>query len=146
MEKKVTKYKLEDLKSKVCSTTTAIRFQCSYCNSNYVWKISLDNHVKQKHKEMKMNDTLKGSDDSKDQNNEAPDPEVKPKQNRRSPSKRKIILRSKFEDFQKSKKQFRDIKRKHEENIETKVLKKFKSDQKTELEIQGISFLHENWN
>ena len=83
---------------------------------------------------MKMNDTLEGSDDSKDQNNEAPDPEVKLKQNRRSPSKRKIILTSKFEDFQKSK-QIRAIKRKHEENIETKVLKKFKSDQKNDLEI-----------
>ena len=57
------------------STNTAIRFQCSYCNSNYVRKISLDNHVKQKHKEMKMNDTLKGSDDSKDQSNKAPDPD-----------------------------------------------------------------------
>ena len=65
MEKKVTKYKLGNLKSNVCSTTTEIRFQCSYCNSNYVPKISFDNHVKQKHKEMKMNDTLKGSDDSK---------------------------------------------------------------------------------
>ena len=60
---------------------------------------------------------------------------MKPKQNKRSPSKRKIILTSKFEDFQKSK-QIRDIKRKHEENLETKVLKKFKSDQKTDLEIE----------
>mgnify|MGYP001179235451 CR=1 FL=1 len=31
---------------------------------------------------MKINDTLKGSDDSKDQNSETPDPEVKPKQNK----------------------------------------------------------------
>ena len=75
MEKKVTKYKLGNLKSIVCSTTTEIRFKCSYCNSNYVRKISLDNHVKKKHKEMKMNDTLKGSDDSKDQSNEAQDPD-----------------------------------------------------------------------
>ena len=51
MEKEVTKYKLKDLKTIVCSTNTAIRFQCPYCNSNYVRKISLDNHVKQKHKE-----------------------------------------------------------------------------------------------
>ena len=31
---------------------------------------------------MKINDTLKGSDDSKDQNSETPDPEVKPKPNK----------------------------------------------------------------
>ena len=93
MEKKVTKYKLKNLKSIVCSTTTAIRFQCSYCNSNHVGKISLDNYVKQKHKElkMKMNDNLKGSDDSKDQNNE-----VKPKQN--NEVKRKKTLPLKLQD------------------------------------------------
>ena len=29
----------------------AIRFQCSYCNSNYARKASLNTHVKQKHQE-----------------------------------------------------------------------------------------------
>mgnify|MGYP001226677606 CR=1 FL=1 len=42
--------RLKDVKSIECSNTV-IRFQCSYCHSNYARKNSLDTHVKQKHKE-----------------------------------------------------------------------------------------------
>ena len=37
------------LPNKLCDN--AIRFQCSYCNSNYARKASLNTHVKQKHQE-----------------------------------------------------------------------------------------------
>ena len=37
------------LPKKLCDN--AIRFQCSYCNSNYAQKASLNTHVKQKHQE-----------------------------------------------------------------------------------------------
>ena len=67
-----TKYKLEDLKNIVCSTTTAIRFQCSYCHFNYARKTNLENHVKQKHDSPKITNAC------------------------RSPSKRRIQLPSKF--------------------------------------------------
>ena len=53
LEKKMnrmSKNRLKDVKSIECSNTV-IRFQCSYCHSNYARKNSLDTHVKQKHKE-----------------------------------------------------------------------------------------------
>ena len=48
---KVSKNKLRDVKSIVCSQiyNNAIRFQCSHCNLNYARKASLNIHVKQKH-------------------------------------------------------------------------------------------------
>ena len=53
LEKKMnrmSKNRLKDVNSIECSNTV-IRFQCSYCHSNYARKNSLDTHVKQKHKE-----------------------------------------------------------------------------------------------
>ena len=47
---KMSKNRLKDVKTIECSNTV-IRFQCSYCHSNYARKNSLDVHVKQKHKE-----------------------------------------------------------------------------------------------
>ena len=47
---RMSKNRLKDVKSIECSNTV-IRFQCSYCHSNYARKNSLDTHVKQKHKE-----------------------------------------------------------------------------------------------
>ena len=47
---RMSKNRLKDVKSIECSNTV-IRFQCSYCNSNYARKNNLDTHVKLKHKE-----------------------------------------------------------------------------------------------
>ena len=47
---RMSKNRLKDVKSIECSNPV-IRFQCSYCNSNYARKNNLDTHVKQKHKE-----------------------------------------------------------------------------------------------
>ena len=47
---RMSKNRLKDVKSVECSNPV-IRFQCSYCNSNYARKNNLDTHVKQKHKE-----------------------------------------------------------------------------------------------
>ena len=49
------------LPKKLCDK--AIRFQCSYCNSNYTRKASLNNHVKQKHQE---NDIINDKEVNKD--------------------------------------------------------------------------------
>ena len=47
---RMSKNRLKDVKSIECSNPV-IRFQCSYCNSNYARKNNLDTHVKLKHKE-----------------------------------------------------------------------------------------------
>ena len=54
LPKKLCDNELSDVKSIVCSQfpNNAIRFQCSYCNSNYARKASLNTHVKQKHQEI----------------------------------------------------------------------------------------------